>query len=409
MRTQKRNDADVYSARDLNKGARKKVVWLPFSPNKNIYLPIYDELGRLDEGLDLVMIIPDLYTSYGKGTVHYEYRYLPYKEYKRLFFLDYLRKKSKNEEIDVTTTLRLKGLYSCLKKERPDLVITNMEYSLYSLEAAVYCRLNHVPYVLQSETKIINKPLRKLMYKLYMLLFFSIFSGVIRHITCWTEDSCSFMEKEFKGINRAPVSLLPPGVDLKKFYPAAGKRQPRYRYRILVVSRIVPYKRHEDIVKAAKVVRQRRPDLDFEISFMGNGPSKGRVESLIELMGLQGTIRFIPGVDFRKMREVYSEYDVLLLASYNEAIGTVVPEAMACGTAAIVSDTAGAKTYVRDGENGCIFRTFDVDDLAQKIILLSDKDKSRRFGRNAEQHIRANFNVNKISRKLHGIISSILD
>jgi glycosyltransferase involved in cell wall biosynthesis len=105
---------------------------------------------------------------------------------------------------------------------------------------------------------------------------------------------------------------------------------------------------------------------------------------------------------------VYNQNDIIVLPSVNEPIGIVVPEAMACGLPAIVSDTCGAKTYVRDGENGFIFKTFDYFDLADKIVQLSDAERRRAMGRAAAETIEKEFDSRVVAERFYLDIKDIL-
>jgi glycosyltransferase involved in cell wall biosynthesis len=378
----------------------RRVVWLPLWPNKNIYAPIFNKLGEKNKDLDLIMIVPDGAKSYDAGERHFTLRYLPMREYKKLFIVDYLKKKQKKEEIDVTTTMRLVGLSAELSKLKPDIVITNMEYSLYTLQAAKYCKRHCVPLIVQSETKIISG-MRKRVYMLFMRGFFTMFGKSVPVLSGWSDASKKFMVENFSGMTKAKIYSMPPGVDTDRFF--YSKKKLGKKLKVLVVSRLAPYKRHEDILKAADYLR-RQSDLDFEIGLLGTGPMKDRIDAQVKELELSKVVKFLPKTGFEEMRKVYSKYDVLVLASFNEAIGMVVPEAMACGTPVVISDTVGAATYVEDGKSGFIFKTFDSKDLASKILLFKDKKLVEKMGAYAARDVKKRFSVEKIAEEFEKII-----
>jgi glycosyltransferase involved in cell wall biosynthesis len=64
---------------------------------------------------------------------------------------------------------------------------------------------------------------------------------------------------------------------------------------------------------------------------------------------------------------------------------------MACGLPVVISDTCGSKTYVKNGVNGYLFRTFDHFDLAEKIIFLADDNRRGQMSEQAEKTIKEEF------------------
>lgn len=77
--------------------------------------------------------------------------------------------------------------------------------------------------------------------------------------------------------------------------------------------------------------------------------------------------------------------DVMVLATENETFGLVLIEAMMCGVCVVASDSGGPLEIIDDGMNGVLFKTFDSDDLADKLTQLEKntplKEKYARAGK----------------------------
>jgi glycosyltransferase involved in cell wall biosynthesis len=86
----------------------------------------------------------------------------------------------------------------------------------------------------------------------------------------------------------------------------------------------------------------------------------------------------------------YDLCDAFVLPSGQEAWGLVVNEVMCAGRAVIASDMVGsAPDLVRTGENGAVFRTDDVSDLARAMRdVLHDPAKLAAMGRRSFEIIR---------------------
>lgn len=86
------------------------------------------------------------------------------------------------------------------------------------------------------------------------------------------------------------------------------------------------------------------------------------------------------GVDV--LRDYMSHSHAFVLPSVQDGFGLVTPQAMACGTAVIVSDHAGSSEIVKHGENGLVFRSGDSEDLANQILrLIENRDEAYEMGR----------------------------
>jgi L-malate glycosyltransferase len=69
--------------------------------------------------------------------------------------------------------------------------------------------------------------------------------------------------------------------------------------------------------------------------------------------------------------------DAMVLATDNETFGLVLIEAMMCGVCVVASDSGGPLEIVDDRVNGLLFKTFDSDDLADKLALLQKESALR--------------------------------
>lgn len=78
-------------------------------------------------------------------------------------------------------------------------------------------------------------------------------------------------------------------------------------------------------------------------------------------------LHFHGAVSQRDLAAAFQQADILVLPSLEEGFGLVVPQALACGTPAIVSEAVGAKDLLRQHDNGSIFPTGDATALAAEL------------------------------------------
>lgn len=148
------------------------------------------------------------------------------------------------------------------------------------------------------------------------------------------------------------------------------------------VSALRPAKRSRDVVEASVAVLRSRPDVVFVI--VGDGASRKELVDRAAQLGVLPNFRFVGEVVHGQVPRYVNLCDVLVLPSEREGLPFVTLEAQACGRAMLSSDIPGAREIIADGDTGVLFRTGDVGDLAEKILMLvNDRERREAIGRRA--------------------------
>jgi glycosyltransferase involved in cell wall biosynthesis len=88
----------------------------------------------------------------------------------------------------------------------------------------------------------------------------------------------------------------------------------------------------------------------------------------------------------------YGRASVFCLASLEEGLAMVIPQAMACGLPVIATPNSGAEELVREGQEGLLVPIRDVDALRERILeLYRDPERRRAMGRAALARVREGF------------------
>ena len=382
---------------------KRKIIWVTHGPN-NIYVNLFEALKKKDGDLELIMTASKEWVGKFKNNyfkIKFLHRYekifniifLPY------YIIHYLRG---NSTVDIPNLIYFKGLYHFLEKEKPDIVIANLYYRPPTWQAARYCKKTNTPFILQTEIKQLPKGY---LAQYALKQSFKILKGLFNQaewILSWTSEGVKFGKKYFGIKNASKVKCLPAGIDTDIVHKIKIKKENDI-LRLLIVARMIPFKRYGDLLKAVKYLKDNSK-LKFKLSIRGDGPLEETIKERIRELKIQDKIEFIEKTPYNKMNEVFCKHDIFILPSFNEAIGMVVPEAMACGLPVIISDTCGATTYVEDGKNGYIFKTFNYKDLARKILSLKDAKKREEFGKHSEKLIKEKFDVNIVAKEFERLI-----
>jgi len=203
-----------------------------------------------------------------------------------------------------------------------------------------------------------------------------------------------------KNAPEVAVEVMPAPIDINLFYPEVEKLYvPQERLRIIMNARYIPLKEHRTFFDALLLLKKRQ--IAFSVSLIGRGGHlQGELEEYAKQLGISESISWLEPVAMEELQAIYSAHDVLVLASNREAIGMVVPEAMACGLATVTSRAVGANTYVEEGKTGLIFETGNAAALADALEKLAEKAIVQAYGQAAAKVIREEYSVEVLGAKL---------
>ncbi|MFI6781852.1 glycosyltransferase family 4 protein [Micromonospora sp. NPDC050276] len=185
---------------------------------------------------------------------------------------------------------------------------------------------------------------------------------------------------------------LAPGVDVDTYHPTVDGEQVRARLGltdrpvVVCVSRLVPRKGQDTLIRALPEIRRRVPDAALLI--VGGGPYRATLEKLARQTGVERDVVFTGTVPSVELPAHYAAGDVYAMPCRTrnrgldvEGLGIVYLEASAAGLPVVAGDSGGAPDAVREGETGYVVRGRDVAQLADRVArLLADRDLARQLG-----------------------------
>ena len=188
------------------------------------------------------------------------------------------------------------------------------------------------------------------------------------------------------------LERLPPGVDTDSFGPGVSGERVRRQYGlmdrpvIVCVSRLVPRKGQDTLIRALPLVRRRIPDAALLLA--GGGPYRSTLEALARECGVAGHVVFTGSVPWPELPSHYAAGDAFAMPCRTrragldvEGLGIVYLEASATGLPVIGGDSGGAPDAVREGETGYVVSGHDLDGLASRLVdVLADPALARRLG-----------------------------
>ena len=211
-----------------------------------------------------------------------------------------------------------------------------------------------------------------------------------------------------------PTVVVPPGVDTGRFRPLDVAERASVRGElglpvdaplVVSVSRLVPRKGMDTLVRAAARLRKVVPDVVVAIA--GSGRDRARLDGLVASTG--APVRLLGRVPDELLPGLYGAGDVFSMLCRSrwggleqEGFGIVFVEAAAAGVPSVAGDSGGSAEAVADGETGLVVRRPDAPALVADALagLLADDDRRAEMGRNARRRAEAEFSYDVLADRL---------
>ena len=152
---------------------------------------------------------------------------------------------------------------------------------------------------------------------------------------------------------------------------------------LILVSRLVPQKRPEDVL--AVLARLKASGRDLVAVLVGNGPMRQQLEDMANDMGLAGDVVFTGNRDQPWIASALASAEVVL----SPLTGLALIEACLSGTAVVAYDVEWQSELVQSDETGVLVPDRDTTGMAEAVLrLLDDPDHAARLGRCARLRAR---------------------
>ncbi|GLY66182.1 glycosyltransferase family 4 protein [Amycolatopsis taiwanensis] len=191
----------------------------------------------------------------------------------------------------------------------------------------------------------------------------------------------------------AGLEYLPSGVDTDLFRPdGAAREEIRKRYglgdrpTVVCVSRLVPRKGQDMLVRAVPELRRRVPDV--AVLLVGGGPYRKRLTDLVSELDVTGHVVMTGSVPWPELPAHYAAGDVFAMPARTrgkgldvEGLGLVYLEAAATGLPVVAGRSGGAPETVLDEVTGHVVDGRDLRQLVETLSpLLTDPGRARKMG-----------------------------
>jgi phosphatidylinositol alpha-1,6-mannosyltransferase len=210
---------------------------------------------------------------------------------------------------------------------------------------------------------------------------------------------------------------LPPGVDTEAFSPTVDGAAVRHRYGlgsrpvVVCVSRLVPRKGQDTLIRALPLIRRRVPGAALLV--VSGGPDSGRLHRLADRHGVSADVVFTGEVPWEELPGHFAAGDVFAMPCRTrragldvEGLGLVYLEASATGLPVVAGRSGGAPDAVLDGETGYVVDGRAVPVVADRVAaLLADPDSARAMGEKGRAWVEREWRWDVLAARLGSLLS----
>lgn len=193
------------------------------------------------------------------------------------------------------------------------------------------------------------------------------------------------------------IQIIPNGVNIPVLSnpPSRALAADTSRFRVGFVGRIVPIKDIKTLIKAARIVAQQLPDVEFYLCGPYDEDPDYYAEclTLVDALGLRNIIRFTGPVD---VKSYYPCFDVQVLTSISEGQPLVILEGFCTGLPCVASDVGACSEMINGrspedqalGPAGLITWVGNPRQTAEAILKLhSDPSLRRQMGQAGKERV----------------------
>lgn len=179
-------------------------------------------------------------------------------------------------------------------------------------------------------------------------------------------------------------------------------------FRLMWCARFLKWKHPEMAIRLA--ARLKAKGYTFTLDMYGSGVELERMQLLARQLDVTDVVRFCGNLPNDQILEQMRCHDIFLFTSdRNEGWGAVANEAMSNGCVLVASDAVGSVPFlVKDGENGCVFKSCDLDSLMNKVeYLLNNRTEIRRLAVNGYLTMKTVWSPENAARNLMTLIDDL--
>lgn len=288
-----------------------------------------------------------------------------------------------------------KKIQKIWKENKIEAVVTNLpqDFKLAGMSAYKF-KLKKLIYRRGMPHSIKNKPINK-------KLFCDVYTDIIANSE---EVKKSLLQNTSAWFPKEKISIIYNGVRIDELARGMHLFYPKKVGEVVLgnAARLVDQKGQKHLITLAKLLKEKK--FPFKLLIAGTGPLEKELKEMARLQNVDDSLVFLGHVD--DIPSFFLSIDYFLFPSHFEGLANTLIEAMAYQKPCFAFEISSMPEIIQDGENGFLCKPFDLDEMAHKIIQLSqDEARLEEIKERAFLSVRKKFDYNTNMQKLLKILS----
>ena len=231
----------------------------------------------------------------------------------------------------------------------------------------------------------------------------NLLRGCAKHVSAFVAVSRYYAGTMTERLKLPPEKMFAVhnGIDLRGYAPAP--HAPKFPT-IVYLARMAPEKGLATLIDAFKILKNRNafPGLSLRIGGSLTANDKAFVKALqadLKRSGFSRDVEFLPNLDKQQKIELLQSGSVFSVpATYGEAFGLFVLEALACGVPVVQPRHGAFPEVLAETGGGILCEPDNAVDLADNLAqLLSNPEKAAQMGADGRQRVLEKFSVERMA------------
>ena len=290
---------------------------------------------------------------------------------------------------------------SILKKENPDILFTSLSY--FNLYIA-FCKL-FLPkklILVGRETNILSVKHKNIKYKRIINFLYKLAYKNIDFIVCQSQDMKEDLVNNYGVFSKKTIVINNP-VDTKEVIKKSTEKTNKIDdsfFNIISVGHLTRQKGHALLISAIC----RLDDKRIKLNIIGRGVLLNQLQQKVKDLKLESQVEFF-GFEANPFKFI-SKCNLFVLPSSFEGFPNALIEAGVIGIPLVANNCKGGINEIINDTNGFVSQYNSVEDLANKISLIRNKEYKSDIIKN---DFITRFDISIISKKYYTFFKEIID
>jgi glycosyltransferase involved in cell wall biosynthesis len=252
-----------------------------------------------------------------------------------------------------------------LKKNKIDMIFAHFTFPGGEVAMRLYRKFN-IPYVIMSHGHDIPWFFPQQMFFYHLGLYFRIRQICRRSSALFLQTpEMKINADNFTGKYHKDKNIVIPNACDTDFFANFELRQFE-KLKIVYTGRFVTQKQPLAVIEALQILKKR--GIDFEMSFIGNGPLLNKMNRAIKYNKLQKEVKILGWKTLEEIKQIYAKSNLFVMPSKAEGMSVAIIEAMASGLFVLTSKEANKYNLVKSFINGIVIENISSKIIADEIL-----------------------------------------